>query len=606
MAVGAYRRPRGRTSQLLVRVRVLAEVVFRASPGLAVKGALLCALDLAIVPLTALGVSQIVDAALAGETLRACLLAPAIAVLWVGQMPLSIKALRINLDVAQANQIALQGELIELTQGSARTDHLEAPEFADRLETARVMSAETFWAYLALTRSAALVVQLAVVAAMLGAVAPELVGLVLVAVAPALGGHVAERTISRARDAAAEAERRSRHLIDTAAEPAAAKEIRVFALADELRRRQAGAYAEAARLLDAAQLRAALAHATGQVVFGLGFAGALYVVVDAGIAGTASVGDVVLTVSLATQLCTQLAWVVTLLNRLQTALNAAGRLVWLRREVERADADAGTMPAPEALRHGITLEDVTFAYPSADEPSLDGMSVHLPAGRVIALVGENGAGKTTLIKLLAGLHRPSSGRILIDGRSLDDIDVKRWRERITAAFQDFARIEALARETIGLGDRPRKDDETAVLAALDRARARDVLLALPDGLDTQVGRSYADGVEVSGGQWQKLALARAMMADDPLLLLLDEPTAALDPHAEHLLFESYAERARIAGRERGAITLLVSHRFSTVRMADLIVVVEQGRIVEAGTHDELMARRGVYAPLFELQASAYR
>jgi ATP-binding cassette subfamily B protein len=593
-------------SGLLARARVLAEVVFRGSPRLALLGVLLCALDLAIIPLTAVGVSQIVDAVLAGDTLRACLIAPAIALLWVVQLPLSVRHMRVNVDVGEANHIALQAELVELTQGSARTDHLEAPEFADRLETVREMSASMFWAYVALIRCGMLAIQLVVVAAILGSISPALAGLVVAALAPAVGGYFAERAVARARDAGAEPGRRARHLLDTAADAATAKEIRVFALADELRRRHADAHGAASRPLDRALWHAMLLRGAGQLVFGLAFAAALYVVIDAGIAGTASVGDVVLTVSFAIQLSAQLAWIVDLFNHLHTALDAAGRLLWLRGEVERADAGAGMLPAPDVLREGITLEDVSFTYPAGAEPSLDGMSVHLPAGKVIALVGENGAGKTTLIKLLAGLHRPSGGRILVDGRSLDDIDVKRWRERITAAFQDCARIETLARETIGLGDRARKDDEPAVLAALDRARARDVLSALPDGLGTQLGRSYADGAELSGGQWQKLALSRAMMAHDPLLLLLDEPTAALDPHAEHLLFESYAERARAAGRERGAITLLVSHRFSTVRMADLIVVADQGRIVEAGTHDELMERRGVYAPLFELQASAYR
>jgi ATP-binding cassette, subfamily B, bacterial len=592
--------------EFFARVRVLVEITFRGSPRYAVEGALLCLPMLALVPLTAVGVGAAVDAVIAGDTLRACLIAPAIAVLWVAELPLELRSLRVNLDVAEANQIALQGELVELTHGSARTDHLEAPEFADRLETVRVLSGESLWAYVAVIQCSTVVVQLVVVAVLLASIAPALLGLVLLAAAPAVGGHFAERVIANARDAAAEAERRSQHLVDTSADAAAAKEIRVFALADELRGRHAAAYGEASRVLEAAQARAALLRAAGQVVFGVGFTGALYLVVDAGIAGRASVGDVVVMLSLSMELSSQLAWTVELLSRLQTALTGVSRLLWLRREVAKADAGAGTAPAPDTLREGITLRDVSFTYPAAAEPSVDGMSVHLPAGKVIALVGENGAGKTTLIKLLAGLHRPSGGRILVDGRSLDEIDVRLWRERITAAFQDYACIETIARETVGLGDRARKDDEQAVLAALGRAHAGGVLDGLPDGLGSQLGRSYADGLELSGGQWQKLALSRAMMAEHPLLLLLDEPTAALDPHAEHLLFESYAERARSAGRERGAITLLVSHRFSTVRMADLIVVVADGRVAEAGTHEELMDTGGIYAPLFELQARAYR
>jgi ATP-binding cassette, subfamily B, bacterial len=593
-------------TELLARARTLTQVAFRSSPRLLLVGVALSAADVTVMPLMAVGLGEAVDAVIAGNTTRASLIALVIAVLWFAKLPLAVMRTRVYFDVADANAIALDEELIELTQGSARTDHLETPGFADRVETVREMAGETYWAYAGVVQTGVLAMRLVIVAAILGSIEPALIGLVVLVLAPVVAGQLAEREIARARDAGAEAGRRRRHLLDTAARAAAAKEIRVFALADELRLRQADAHDAASRPLDRAQQRAALIRGAGQLVFGLGFAASLYVVIDAGVAGTASVGAVVVTVSLAMQITTELAWIVDLFGRVQSALNAAARLLWLRREVAAADVGAGTLAAPDALQAGITLEDVSFTYPSAAKPSLDGMSVHLPAGKVIALVGENGAGKTTLIKLLAGLHRPSSGRILVDGVSLDEIDVRQWRERITAAFQDFARIETLAAETVGLGDPARKDDEEAVRAAFDRARASDLVATLPDGLQTQLGRSYADGVELSGGQWQKLALSRAMMADAPLLLLLDEPTAALDPHAEHALFESYAERARIVGRNRGAITLLVSHRFSTVRMADLIVVAEHGRIVEVGTHAELMEEPGVYAPLFEMQASAYR
>jgi ATP-binding cassette subfamily B protein len=180
-----------------------------------------------------------------------------------------------------------------------------------------------------------------------------------------------------------------------------------------------------------------------------------------------------------------------------------------------------------------------------------------------------------------------------------------WRSRLAGAFQDFFRFELRARHSVGLGDVPRLDEEPAVAAAVGRAGAEDVVARLPAGLDTQLGPTWPEGVDVSFGQWQKLALARGFMRDRPLLLVLDEPTAALDAETEHALFERYASAAR-GERAGGRITVLVSHRFSTVRMADLIVVLVGARVAEVGSHDELMARRGVYAELYGIQAAAYR
>ncbi|MFP5326274.1 MAG: ATP-binding cassette domain-containing protein, partial [Acidimicrobiia bacterium] len=192
----------------------------------------------------------------------------------------------------------------------------------------------------------------------------------------------------------------------------------------------------------------------------------------------------------------------------------------------------------------------------------------------------------------------------VDGVDLARIDPPEWRARIAAGFQDHVHFELLAREVVGIGDLPRAEDEAAVGSALDRAAGTDVLSALQDGWATPLGSSL-DGSELSGGQWQKLALGRAMMRESPLLLVLDEPTSALDAETEHALFERYSRAARSAARSSGAITLLVSHRFSTVRMADLIVVLERGRVVECGSHQDLMALRGTYAELYALQASAY-
>jgi ATP-binding cassette, subfamily B, bacterial len=226
---------------------------------------------------------------------------------------------------------------------------------------------------------------------------------------------------------------------------------------------------------------------------------------------------------------------------------------------------------------------------------------------VVALVGENGAGKTTLVKLLCKLYEPTAGRILVDGTPLDRIRADEWRARLAGAFQDFYRFELIARHSVGVGDVPHVDEEPAVVAAVSRAGADDVVARLPAGLATQLGPTWPGGAEVSFGQWQKLALARGFMRSQPLLIVLDEPTAALDAETEHALFERYAAAARARGDGvNGGITILVSHRFSTVRMADLIVVLDGARVAQFGAHDELMAQGGPYAELYTIQAAAYR
>jgi ATP-binding cassette subfamily B protein len=236
---------------------------------------------------------------------------------------------------------------------------------------------------------------------------------------------------------------------------------------------------------------------------------------------------------------------------------------------------------------------------------LEDISVSLPAGSVVAVVGENGAGKTTLVKLLAKMYEPSSGSILVDDQPLARLPAEAWRDRLAGAFQDFFRFEFRVRHTVGLGDLPRMDDGPAAAGAVERAGAADMIARLANGLETQLGPTWPGGVEVSFGQWQKLALARGFMRDRPLVLLLDEPTAALDAETEHGLFERYAAAAKTS-RDNGRITILVSHRFSTVRMADLIVVLEGSRLVEAGSHEELQAKGGRYAELYAIQAGAYR
>jgi ATP-binding cassette subfamily B protein len=318
----------------------------------------------------------------------------------------------------------------------------------------------------------------------------------------------------------------------------------------------------------------------------------------------ASAGKVLLVLAAGGNLSRYLGVTVAQADFLRWTIDAASRLLWLE-QYAAAHTDDADLPAPERIERGIRLDRVSFTYPGTDKVVLDDVNLDLPAGSVVAVVGENGAGKTTLVKLLCRFYEPTSVTVSVDGTDLSRVSAAAWRERLGGAFQDFFRFELLARHTVGLGDLDRIDDVPALEGAVTRAGADDVVTRLSRGLDTQLGPTWHDGVDLSFGQWQKLSLARGFMRDRPLLVVLDEPTAALDAETEHALFEHFATASRTANTD-GRVTVLVSHRFSTVRMADLIVVLDGARVVETGTHDALIAAGGLYSELYGIQARAYR
>lgn len=498
--------------------------------------------------------------------------------------------------------IAFEARVAELLATVVTVEHHERTEYVGRLQILRdhVFALDHLFASMFTTLG--WVLRLVITLALLASIHPALVLLVIFAL-PTLVVASKRPQIERAtEERAAPDQRLARHLFlqDTTASPA--KEVRVLRIGELLaRRRRAAAdrwYAPVSR----ATWQSALWHALAWSVSGAAFAGAV-VFVAVGMHG--SPGAVLLVVAAGSRLSQYVGAVVGELAFLRGIwLDSGRRLAWLEDYAARMAQHRDAL-VPIRIDRGIELQHVSFRYPGTDKLVLDDVNILLPAGSVVAVVGENGAGKSTLVKLLCGMYAPNSGRIDVDGVGLDTLPAVRWRERLAGAFQDFFRFEFQAQRVVGLGELSRLDDRPAAQAAVERAGAGDVITRLPSGLDTQLGPSWDKGQELSFGQWQKLALARGLMRDAPLLLILDEPTAALDAETEHALFERFAAASRTAAAN-GRITVLVSHRFSTVRMADRIVVMDGAKVVEFGAHEELLAKGGQYAELYAIQANAFR
>ena len=498
--------------------------------------------------------------------------------------------------------IALESHVARLQASVVTIAHQERPDLLDRLSVLRDQIFVLDHMYMSVFSTLGWILRLVVAIGLLVSVHPALALLGLFALPTVLTSSWRPGVERVMEERGAPAKRLALHLFTTATTAPPGKEVRVTGIGERLVQQRRASWESWYGPVARARATSAVWHALGWAVFGAGYVGGV-VFVSSGL--DASAGDVLLVLAAGSRLSSYIGATVGEIGFLRGIwMDGSRRLAWLEDYAAALDAVAD-LPVPDRLADGITFDHVSFAYPGTERLVLDDVSLTLPAGAVVAVVGENGAGKTTLVKLLAKLYEPTSGRILVDGVELARMPADGWRARLAGAFQDFFRFELLARQSVGLGDVPRIEDDPAVTAAVGRAGADDVVEHLPGGLDTQLGPTWPEGVEVSFGQWQKLALARGFMRDEPLVLVLDEPTAALDAETEHALFERYAAGARDTSGT-GRITILVSHRFSTVRMADLIVVLDGARVVEVGTHEDLVAAGGQYADLYEIQATAYR
>jgi ATP-binding cassette subfamily B protein len=516
---------------------------------------------------------------------------------------------RIQARLRERTMHALDLRLMALVGGVPGIEHLERPDYADKIELLRGQRGAIGGAIDQIVWLASSLIQFALSALILASVSPWLLLVGLFGVPAVAASAQVTTALQNRRDEDAEDRRLLSHYRTLTLSADIAGEIRAFGLADELIARHESVWTRTYGHWRRVALRGQVSRTAGWLVFAIGYLGAVALVAARVLRGQASPADMVVTLTLAADIRDQIAGLARMSATLVDNLRAVDRYLWLIDEADQSRARTNVtdpFPAPTRLNQGIALDAVSFRYPGTEHDVLRDITIDLPAGSTVAIVGDNGAGKTTLVKLLARLYEPTAGIIAADGIALSQVAIEDWRARTSACFQDYARPELIAREAVGIGHVPALTEESAVHTALTRASANDVVADLPRGLDTQLGRSFDEGVDISGGQWQRLALARGMMRSEPLLLLLDEPTAALDAKTEHSLFERFADAAHRAASTTGAITVLVSHRFSTVRMADLIIVLSDGRLIEAGSHSELIARGGTYAELYELQARSYR
>jgi ATP-binding cassette subfamily B protein len=507
-------------------------------------------------------------------------------------------------ELGELDEIELSKRVSKAIHNEQPLDEIESAEVADKIELLRQDVAGARVALEATISLVAVASQLVITCVLLVTVSPWLLLLLVVAAVPVITTSASEKPVQNARKESAAFTRRIRNLRDASTTADRVKEIRLGGGAERVRTLHDEAQQGLAATMANGYRRYYGVRVLGQLPFALALLGAIAYTAWLTLHGYSNAGQFVMVLALITQVGGQVANALQHLNNVGLSATGLERIEELSRSRTQQHEQRATAPMRDRLTRGLLLDRVNYRYPGNTALSLTDITIDIPAGTSVAVVGENGAGKSTLIKVIQGLYRPSSGRIAIDGQPLDSFRRDDWHRATAALFQDFVHFAFRARESIGVGDIDRIDDPSAVQVAIDRAQARSVTDRIGN-LNTYLGRDYRDGEELSGGQWQTIGLARSLVKDSPLVLTLDEPGHSLDPESELRMIDAYETAAHDFATRTGAITFYVTHRLSSVRSADLVLVLRNDRIDAIGTHDELIKSAGYYSELFTMQAVAY-
>lgn len=586
-------------SQPIRLIGILLRKALQADAARTVMGLLLVILGYVSGPVIALLLREITDAALDLETSRVAILVLGLA-LTRGLMTVSSwSAFGVRVTLAEKVTFYWQRELMELSAKAKGIRHHEDPQFRDQAELLLRHQGMVSDLLDELFRHVGVAASLCGVVILLYGVHPFLPLVLAFALPHVFLGAVTEKILEASRERIIEKERLAIEFFDLSTAPASAKDMRTLQLEQYVLDRfdQLTQHVQKDRF--SSILKGDLLYWLGQSVFSLGLVGAAVLMVLRAISGQVSAGEVLMTLTLLQRVTTDVesgmeafAWFARLRNFSKRYFQLMDHLTAQFPSSEKIDETS--LPATE----GISIEGLTFGYPNSSDKAVSNVNLVLPKGKVVALVGENGAGKSTLVKLLCGFYEPENGSVTIGGFPLSRFDVRLWRTNLTAVFQDSFRFEFLLHESVGIGNLARAGDTRFIAGALEAAGAEKLYERLPRGLATQLGARFGEGVDLSTGQWQQVALARALMRDQPILFILDEPTSNLDPLAERSFMERIVRAARDMAADAAACVLLISHRPSTIRTADLIGLIENGRLVQLGSHEELIQKEGSYAQLF--------